>query len=64
MVSEKGAAVEKWLQDAGFVAATGALGTGRDYPGIVYIVRIGVPYGMIDFAQETGRGGASPLISL
>ena len=39
------------------MAATGALGTGGDYPRIVYIVHIGVPYGMIDFAQETGRGG-------
>jgi superfamily II DNA helicase RecQ len=57
MVDEKDAAVEKWLQDAGFMAATGALGTGGDYPRIVYIVHIGVPYGMIDFAQETGRGG-------
>jgi len=57
MVDEKDAAVEKWLQEEGFMAATGALGTGGDYPGIVYIVHIGVPYGMIDFAQETGRGG-------
>ncbi len=39
------------------MAVTGALGTGGDYPGIVYIVHIGVPYGMIDFAQETGRSG-------
>ncbi|KAH7383390.1 P-loop containing nucleoside triphosphate hydrolase protein, partial [Cadophora sp. MPI-SDFR-AT-0126] len=57
MVDEKDAAVEKWLKEAGFMAATGALGTGGDYPGIVYIVHIGVPYGMIDFAQEIGRGG-------
>ncbi|PVH70961.1 hypothetical protein DL98DRAFT_597368 [Cadophora sp. DSE1049] len=32
-------------------------GARNDYPGIVYGVHIGVPYGMIDFAQETGRGG-------
>ena len=57
MVEEKDAAVEKWLQGEGFIAATGALGSGGDYPGIVYIVHIRVPYGMIDFAQETGRGG-------
>lgn len=57
MVDEKNAAVEKWLREEGFIAATGALGTGGDYPGIVYVVHIGVPYGMIDFAQETGRGG-------
>lgn len=57
LTDEKDAAVEKWLEDEGFMAATGALGTGGDYPGIVFIVHIGLPYGMIDFAQETGRGG-------
>jgi superfamily II DNA or RNA helicase len=46
-----------WMENGGFCAATGALGTGVDFPGIVYIVHIGIPYGMIDFAQETGRGG-------
>jgi superfamily II DNA helicase RecQ len=49
--------IAAWMD--GFCAATGALGTGVDFPGIVYIVHIGVPYGMIDFAQETGRGGRS-----
>ncbi|KFX86057.1 hypothetical protein O988_09786, partial [Pseudogymnoascus sp. VKM F-3808] len=57
MEDEKDAAVEEWLKGEGFIAATGALGTGGDYPGIVYVVHIGVPYGLIDFAQETGRGG-------
>lgn len=57
MVDEKGVAVEKRLTEAGYIAATEALGTGGDYPGIVYIMHIGVLYGMIDFAQETGRGG-------
>ena len=46
-----------WMENGGFCAATGALGTGLDFPGIVYVVHIGIPYGMIDFAQETGRGG-------
>ena len=46
-----------WMENGGFYAATGALGTRMDFPGIVYIVHIGIPYGMIDFAQETGRGG-------
>lgn len=57
MVNKKDVAVKKWLRDTGFMAATRALGTGGDYPRIVYIVYIGVPYGIIDFAQETGRGG-------
>lgn len=51
--------IASWMENGGFCAATGALGTGVDFPGIVYIVHIGVPYGMIDFAQETGRGGRS-----
>ena len=51
--------VTSWMEKGGFCAATGALGTGVDFPGIVYIVHIGVPYGMIDFAQETVRGGRS-----
>lgn len=37
--------------------ATSALGTGVDYPGIVYVLYISVLYGMIDFAQESGRAG-------
>ena len=57
MVDEKDTAVKRWLAEEGFIAATGALGTGGDYAGIVYAVHIGVPYGMIDFVQETGRGG-------
>jgi superfamily II DNA helicase RecQ len=58
-IEAKGATIAAWLKekDSGFIAATGALGTGVDYPGIVYIVHVGVPYGLIDFAQESGRGG-------
>ena len=51
--------IASWMENGGFCAATGALGTGVDFLGIMYIVHVGVPYGMIDFAQETGRGGRS-----
>lgn len=44
------------MEDGGFAAAS-ALGTGGDYPGVIYIVHISLPYRMIDFAQETRRGG-------
>jgi superfamily II DNA helicase RecQ len=57
LTNEKDAAVENWLADEGFIMATRALGTGGNYAGIVYIVYLGLLYGMIDFAQETGRGG-------
>lgn len=33
------------------------MGTGVDFPGIVYIVHVGVLYKLVDFAQESGRGG-------
>ena len=37
--------------------ATSALGTGVNYPGIKSVVHVGMPYGLIDFAQESGRAG-------
>lgn len=37
--------------------ATGALGTGVDFPGILVVVHMGMPYSMIDFTQESGRAG-------
>ena len=37
--------------------AISALGTGVNFPGIVLIVHVGMLWSMIDFAQESGRGG-------
>ncbi len=37
--------------------ATSALGTGVDFPDVVFVLHIDLPYGMIDFAQESGRAG-------
>ena len=54
LIDEKDTIIEKWLEDTGFIAATRALGTGGDYPGIMYIVYLGLPYSMINFTQETG----------
>jgi superfamily II DNA helicase RecQ len=45
---------EGWLKNGGFITATGALGTSVDFLGVVYIVHRGVPYGLIDFAPESG----------
>lgn len=39
------------------MVATSALGTGVDFPGIVFILHLGIPWSMIDYAQESGRGG-------
>jgi superfamily II DNA helicase RecQ len=55
--AEKTAQLEQWLDMGGFIVTTSALGTGVDYLGIVMVIHVGVPYGMIDFAQESGRAG-------
>lgn len=49
--------LERWRKEGGCVVATSALGTGVNYPGIEMVVHAGMPYGLIDFAQESGRAG-------
>jgi superfamily II DNA helicase RecQ len=46
-----------WLERGGLIVATSALGTGVDSPGIVFTLHVDIPYGMIDFSQESGRAG-------
>ncbi|SLM36305.1 recq family helicase [Lasallia pustulata] len=50
----KGEEGQRWI-----VATTG-LGTGIDIGGIVAIVHMEQPYGLVDFVQQTGRGGRRP----
>ncbi|KAK4074907.1 hypothetical protein Purlil1_12838 [Purpureocillium lilacinum] len=40
-----------------WIVATTGLGTGIDVQGIIGVVHAGPPYGLVDFAQQTGRGG-------
>lgn len=40
-----------------WITATTRLGTGIDIEGIVAVVHIEKPYGLVDFVQQTGRGG-------
>ena len=54
---ENEASIKRWLERGGFIVATSALGTGVDFPGIVFVLHAGMPYGMIDYAQESGRAG-------
>lgn len=49
--------LEAWLERGGLIVATSALGTGVDFPGIIFTLHVDIPYGMIDFAQESGRAG-------
>ncbi|UPX19130.1 uncharacterized protein EKO05_0009402 [Ascochyta rabiei] len=54
---EKAEKLERWEQEGGLMVATSALGTSVDYLGIVYILHVGMLWSMIDYAQESGRGG-------
>jgi hypothetical protein len=56
-VPERDEQLQQWLKEGGLIVATSALGTGVDFPGIVFILHVGMPWSMIDFAQESGRGG-------
>ncbi|KAM7209832.1 P-loop containing nucleoside triphosphate hydrolase protein [Rhypophila decipiens] len=40
-----------------WIAATTGLGTGIAIEGIVGVVHVEKPYGLVDFVQQTGRGG-------
>ena len=42
--------LRQWRQACGgWIVATGALGTGIDIPGIIYIIHLGRPYGLTSF---------------
>jgi hypothetical protein len=56
-VEERGERLQEWVEQGGLIVATSALGTGVDYAGIVYILHVGMPWSMTDFAQASGRGG-------
>jgi superfamily II DNA helicase RecQ len=52
--------LEQWVSGRGgnrWITATTGLGTGVDIPGIVGVVHMEQPYGLVDFVQQTGRGG-------
>ena len=56
--------LEQWASGrGGWIVATGALGTGIDIPGVVYVVHLGRPYGLTSFMQQAGRGGRAGEIS-
>jgi superfamily II DNA helicase RecQ len=52
--------LKEWINGAGgnrWITATTGLGTGVDIRGIVGVVHMEQPYGIVDFVQQTGRGG-------
>ncbi|SLM37315.1 Zinc finger, C2H2 [Lasallia pustulata] len=55
--------LQSWIdgkEGSGWIVATTALGTGIDIGGIVGIIHMEQPYGLVDFVQQTGRGGRRP----
>jgi superfamily II DNA helicase RecQ len=53
--NDKRTVLLKWT--FGLMFATGSLGAGVDVDGIKVVIHLGIPYGMVDFDQEVGRGG-------
>jgi ATP-dependent DNA helicase RecQ len=43
--------------------ATGALGTGINIEGIIYVIHVDWPYGLTSFVQQSGRGGRNGEVS-
>jgi len=65
--TDKQEVLEQWAGSSsgsgGWIVATGALGTGIDIPGVIYIIHLGRPYGLTSFMQQAGRGGRAGEIS-
>ncbi|KAK7570607.1 hypothetical protein V3481_019154 [Fusarium oxysporum f. sp. vasinfectum] len=56
---DQAVALQDWVdgQDGQrWIAATTGLGTGVDIKGIIGVIHTGLPFGLVDFVQQTGRG--------
>jgi superfamily II DNA helicase RecQ len=50
--------LESWEKgESEVLVATGALGAGVDVSGIEFVLLLGEGFGLIDYVQESGRGG-------
>ncbi|OJD23078.1 hypothetical protein ACJ73_05575 [Blastomyces percursus] len=57
-IEEKAEALQRWHDgDPSHMVATSAFGLGIDHGAVRWVVHMGVPHSMIDFAQEVGRLG-------
>jgi len=60
----KGELLAEWVSgEGGWIVATGALGTGINIAGIIYVVHVDRPYGLTSFMQQSGRGGRNGEVS-
>ena len=55
--------LEEWKHRGGWIVATGALGTGINIEGILYVIHVDRPYGLTSYVQQSGRGGQNGEIS-
>ena len=60
---DKAEVLEQWKRAGGWIVATGALGTGINIEGIIYVVHVSRPYGLTSFMQQSGRGGRDGEVS-
>ena len=59
-IEEKEVRLNTWMSgESGspFLACTTAAGPGVDYPHVRWVIHLEDPYGLIDYAQESGRAG-------
>lgn len=56
-VPSRAAVLDTWRTTGGCLVSTSATGVGLDVPGIAFVLHIGLPWGLIDFVQESGRAG-------
>jgi len=67
-IGAKAAVLQAWRDgDPRYIIATSAFGLGIDHPAVRWVVHVGVPFSMIDFAQEVGQlgrdgGGGQSLV--
>ncbi|CAD0085033.1 unnamed protein product, partial [Aureobasidium mustum] len=55
-----GETLEQWKANGGFIVSTTALSTGLNYEAVKAVIHSGLPYGLIEFAQASGRAGRDP----
>ena len=57
-VAQREAGFQAWLGgETPYIAATAAIGTGVDVPGITHVIHLEAPHSIIDYAQGAGRAG-------
>ena len=58
-VEDKARIIKAWVSGTSspFLVGTSGLGAGLDYPFVRFVIHVDEPYGLMEFAQESGRGG-------